>query len=392
MKVNKSYKYKIYPNKEQRVLISKTFGCVRLYWNTLVEAFNSYDSETNPTPTYFTPKTIKEKFEFIKEVSAGALNQKERDFKATKSQFFNKKRKVTIGRPKFKSKHSRQSFRLSNQKFRIDGNKIRLERIGWVKFDNHRQIPFGAKLMSATVSKDSVGDLFVSVNFEYIKEIDTTWSKRPNVGIDMGLKDLAILSDGTVFSNPKFFNESQVELAKAQRHLSRKKKGSNRYNKQRIKVAKIHRKISRRREWYLHNITSYIANNYANIGIEDLNIQGMMKNRRLSKSFADTSIHSFITMLNYKVTERGNSVVKINRFYPSSKTCSSCGTKKELKLSDRVYNCNTCGLEIDRDLNASINIKKQSVGNNADFNQTWSECKTLHPLVGKRQIATKCLT
>jgi len=374
---------------------------VRAYWNNLVATFNSYDKVTNPKPLFNTGKEFSDVFVYAKEVSAASLQQKFRDFSQFKNQFFNKKRKKKIGRPSFKKKGFGDSFRLPNQKIRIKDNKIRLEKIGWVKFDNHRQLPVDSRVLSITVKKDSVGDYFASVCFEYVwkpkinrmniieskKEVSTI---KPNVGIDLGLTYLAILSDGTVFLNPKYLRESQSKLKKSQRILSRKIKGSVRWNRQRIKVAKLHRKIVRQRDWSHHNITTWIADNYNNVGIETLSIQNMMKNRKLSKSFADTSLSKFVNMLIYKVDDRGNEVVRLGTFVPSTKECSSCSHQQTVALSERTFKCECCGFAMDRDLNAAINIKKKTVGVNAVIangdKRTLSNKKSLHPNVGVKQL------
>lgn len=366
MKLNKSYKYRIYPNKGQLVKLSQTFGCVRFVWNKWAESFNDQEVE------YRNSTELKVEFPFLNEVSAASLQQKQRDFLEFKKQFFSKNRKKKVGRCNFKSRRNKQSYRLPNQKFRIEGNKIRLEKIGWVRFDNHRQIPEGAKLMSITISKNTIDQYFCSINFEYEKEIIK--KDNPTVGIDLGIKELAVLSDGLVFGNPKFFSENQAELRKAQKHLSRKVKGSNRFNKQRKKVAKIHKRISDRRDWHFHNITKFISETYSDVGLEDLNVSGMLRNRKLSKAISDSSMSKFSQILSYKVREQGNEILKLGRFEPSTKECSCCGSIQPMKLSDRIFVCKSCGFTLDRDLNAAINIRNKTVGVNA-VERSWTECK-----------------
>lgn len=352
----KSYKYRIYPTKKQEVLLTKTFGCVRFVWNKLVENFNNNDE------TIVTEKTLKEQeeFEFLKEVSASTLQQKRMDFVETKKQFFNKKRKVKLGRPSFKKKSNRQSFRLPNQKFKLDQDKslVRLEKIGFVKVVMDRFIPDSVDFRSITVSKTPTGKYFVSILVQ--QELNPIPSTGKVVGIDLGLKDLFILSTGQVINNPKWFRESQSKLKKYQKHLSRKKKGSNRYNKQRIKVAKVHEKITNSRTYFLHNISTSLVNTFDLIVLEDLNVSGMLKNRKLAKSIADASWSTFVSMLEYKCNWYGKMLVKIDRFFPSSKTCSNCGHKEDkMPLSVREWTCPSCGSKHDRDLNASINILKE---------------------------------
>ena len=189
------------------------------------------------------------------------------------------------------------------------------------------------------------------------------------VGIDLGLKSFATLSGSIVIDNIKFFREKQSEIVKIQRHLSRKKKGSNRYRKNKLRIARLHNKIANKRNYFLHSVTTYLADNYDVICIEDLNVSGMLSNHKLAKAISDTSFYQFRSMLEYKCNWYGKELVVIDRFYPSSKTCSKCGWKKEdLTLSDRVFKCENCGMEIDRDLNAAINIKR--VGVDILYNRT----------------------
>jgi len=352
----KAYKYRIYPTKEQEVLLAKTFGCCRFVWNKLVENFNNNDG------TIVNEKILKdqEEFEFLKEVSASTLQQKHKDFIEFKKQYFNKKRKTKLGRPQFKKKSNRQSFRLPNQKFILDQEKslVRLEKIGWVKIVLDRNIAENVDFRSITISETPTGKYFVSILVK--QEINPIPSTGKVVGIDLGLKDLFILSNGQVINNPKWFRENQSKLAKHQKHLSRKTKGSNRYNRQRIKVAKVHEDVVNARNYFLHNISTQLVKTFDLIVVEDLNVSGMIKNRSLSKSISDASWSTFVSMLEYKCNWYGKTLVKIDRFYPSSKTCSNCGHKEnQMPLSIREWTCPSCGSNHDRDLNASINIPKK---------------------------------
>lgn len=385
IKLTRSYKYRLCPNKSQQVQLAKTFGCVRYYWNDLVNSFNSYDKENNPIPSYKTSTEIRQDLKWMKEVSAAALQQKYRDFYQTKSQYFNKDRNIKLGRMSFKRKGYRDSFRLPNQKFKILDDRIKLERIGNVKMIIDRDIPSKAKILSVTVSKTSSGQYFASVNFEINKKSKTK-TNYENIGIDLGLSSIITLSNGIQFVNPKKFRENQSRLRTAQKHLSRKKKGSNRWNKQRIKVAKIHQKIVSQRDWYLHNISKWIVENFNEIGMEDLNVKGMIQNRKLSKSISDTSMSKLKFMIDYKQQEYNKQVKLLGRFERSTKECNVCDNVQDMKLSDRIFECNNCGLVMNRDHQAALVIKKKTVGVNAVKNQARSNCKTLHPLVDVRQL------
>jgi putative transposase len=359
----KAYKFRIYPTKDQEVLLAKTFGCCRFVWNKLVENFNNNSKEI------INEKTLKDtpEFEFLKEVSASTLQQKRNDFIEFKKQFFNKKRKAKLGRPSFKKKSNLQSFRLPNQKFVLDQESglVRLEKIGWVKVVVDREIPEDADFRNITVSKTPTGKYFASILVK--QELNPIPSTGKVVGIDLGIKDLFILSNGQVINNPKWFHKNQAKLKKAQKHLSRKKKGSNRYNRQRIKVARIHEYITNSRTYFLHNVSTALVRTFDLIVLEDLNVSGMLKNRKLAKSISDAAWSTFVSMLEYKCNWYGKVLVKINRFFPSSKTCSSCEHKEDkMPLKIREWTCPSCGCQHDRDLNASINILKEGWRNLTD--------------------------
>lgn len=222
----------------------------------------------------------------------------------------------------------------------------------------HFWILIKGDLKSATISRDKTNSYYISCLIE--EEIEPKELTNNVVGLDLGLKELLTCSNGDVVQNPKWFRKSQSKLAKAQRHLSRKQKGSNRHKKQKLKVARIHEKIANKRSWYIHNITSTLINNFDIICIEDLNVEGMKS--MFGKSISDVSFSMLVNQLEYKAKWYGKQTIKIDRFYPSSKTCSCCGNvKSDLTLKDRTYICSECETEIDRDLNASINILKQGL-------------------------------
>ena len=351
-----AYKYRLYPNKTQQTLLNKTMGCVRFFWNNQVSTFKTYDKENNPKPKFKTSTELRNEIDWMQEVSAAAIQQKEIDFKEFKKQLFSKSRKKKIGFPNFKKKSNRQSFRLPNQKFKVIGNKIQLEKIGKVKMIVDRELPCG-KLMSVTISKNPSGQYFASILIE--TEIDYKPKTNNEVGIDLGLKTFATQSDGIEIANPKFLNKNQVKLRRMQQHLSRKQKGSNRRNKCRLKIARLHQKIANQRDWFLHNYSTSLINNYDRIYIEDLNVSGMVKNHCLAGAISDVGWSKFTSMLIYKSVWYGKDVVKVDRFFASSKTCS-CGAKNDdLKLSDREWVCTSCGSVNQRDLLAANNILKE---------------------------------
>ena len=365
--MNKAFKYRIYPNRSQKELLSKTFGCVRVIWNANVESFNSYDKDSNPNPKIINKADLIADKPWISEVSAAALQQKVRDFREATKQFFSKTRKKKINRPCFKKKSDNQSYRLPNQKFSIKGNRIRLEKIGLVKMVIDRKIPEGSKILSCTISMNCCNQYFVSIAVDTVIQPKSRTGK--SVGVDLGLKSFATLSDGMVIDNIRFFRDKQSEITKIQRHLSRKTKGSNRYRKNKLQIARLHNKIANNRSYFLHNITTYLVENYDVICIEDLNVSGMLSNHKLAKAISDTSFYQFRTMLEYKCKWYGKELSIIDGFYPSSKTCFNCGWKKgDLALSDRIFECENCGIKIDRDLNAAINIER--VGVDILYNRT----------------------
>lgn len=352
--IKKGYKFRIYPSPKQEHMLLKTFGCVRYAWNKWTENFNKLENKI-----FLTPKEFRETLPWMEEVSAAAVQQKERDFGRFKNQFFNKKRKKKVGRPLFKSRRTYQKFKLPFPKFKINqkNKRIWLEKIGWVRIVYDRLIHDDAKLMSVTVSRDPVGAYYASINVEQKIEIEVKPHIQKSVGVDVGLKSFAVLSDGTKTQNPRFFRENQTKLKRAQQNLSRKCKGSHRWERARLRVARIHRFISRQRDLFLHTLSHFLVMEYDVIAIEDLNVSGMLKNRHLSKSIADASWSELYRQLEYKAEWYGKYVYKVDRYTPTSRTCSVCSFyNKELTLSDREWTCLCCGTHHDRDENAAINI------------------------------------
>lgn len=359
MKRIKAYKYRIYPTKKQQELFEKTFGCVRFVWNKNVECFKSFGSENEIG--FKTTTELRKEFEFLKEVSAAAIQQKEIDFKKFKNEFFKRKKskKVDKYEANFKSKKLYNSYRLPNQSFRIVENRIRLEKVGYVKFVEDRVIPLNSKLLSITISKNRSNQYFASISFE--TEVEVLEKTGKKVGIDVGLKMFATQSDGVEIENPRFLIKNQDKIKKLQKVLSRKQKGSNRREKCRLKLAREYQKVSNRRQYFLHNYTTFLVRNYDFIAIEDLAVDNMRKNRRLSKSISDVSWSEFRRILTYKCEWFGKELVVVDRFYASSKNCG-CGVKNEsLELKDRVWTCSSCGSVNNRDSLASKNILKEAL-------------------------------
>lgn len=355
MEIQKAYKLRFYPTNLQAEMLAKTFGCARFIWNQKVEEFNNWKPDQEQTKSK-TIKELKESYSFLSEVPYNALEQKLLDWNETKKQFFNKKRKTKIGRPRFKNRRSKQSIRFSYNGFSYKNGSIyaaKLGRLNLVGYDLST-LPIDT-CKQITISKDPSGKFYCSILVQINTNPKPLTGKM--VGIDLGLKDLFILSDGQVIDNPKWFRENQSKLKKAQQHLSRKTKGSNRREKQRIKVAKVHEKIRFQRNHFLHEVSSKIVTDFDVICIEDLNVKGMVKNHSLALAITDASWSSFVNMLEYKCNWYGKTLAKIDRWYPSSKTCSYCGYKlPELDLGTREWTCPDCGTHHDRDINAAKNI------------------------------------
>lgn len=253
---------------------------------------------------------------------------------------------------KFKSRNNpKQSFRIQYQSLRLEDNLIKLGKLGWFKFKKSREIQGLVKNVTVTKSNDK---WYISILCEIEQQQLPKLDK--NIGIDLGLKEFATFSDGEVIPNSRFLKSSEDKLKREQRKLSKRKKGSNNRDKQRKKVAKLHERIRNQRPDFSHKLSTRLINENQVICLEDLNVKGMIKNHRLAKSISDVAWSTFVNQLLYKSQWYGRTVIQIDRWFPSSKLCSNCGVVKEtLKLSDRVYKCD-CGIEIDRDLNSTINI------------------------------------
>ena len=361
----KGYKYRLYPNKEQEVQLQKTFGCCRFVYNqTLAYRKEKYDKEKesmNKTScNNYCNQVLKKEYEWLKEVDKFALTNAIYNMDSAYQKFF----KEHAGYPKFKSKKNHKksyttNFTNGNIEVDFENNKIKLPKLKWVKAKLHRE--FVGQIKSATISQVPSGKYYVSILVE--TEHIPMESTGCIVGIDLGIKDLLITSDGKKYDNQKLIKKYEDKLAKEQRKLAHKQKGSSNWNKQRIKVAKIHEKISNTRKDYLHKISHELVNENQVIVSEDLAVKNMVKNHNLAKSIFDCGWYELKRQLDYKSDWNNRNYIKIGRFTKSSQPCSVCGyINTETKdLSVREWTCPQCGTVHDRDVNAAINILNEGL-------------------------------
>ena len=352
----KAYKYRIYPNKEQEEYFSKCFGCVRFIYNKMLNDKIEYYKENNKMLNN-TPAQYKKEFVWLKEVDSLALANAQMNLDKAYKNFFRDK---SVGFPKFKSKkNNHHSYTTNNQKntiYIVDNKYIKLPKLKTVvRIKLHRQIPKDGIIKSATVSKVPSGKYYLSVLVE--QELEPLPKNEFAVGVDLGLTDFAITSDGVKYPNLRYLKKSLNKLAKEQRRLSKKKIGSKNRNKQRIKVAKLHEKISNQRKDFLHKISSELINENQVICLEDLHVKEIQQNKYLSQSVSDVGWYEFRRQLEYKAKWYGRTISFIDKWYPSSQICSNCGNNTGKKpLNIREFTCPYCGKHHDRDINASINI------------------------------------
>jgi len=355
----KAFKYRIYPNGEQREYFAKTFGSTRFIYNQMLSDKIEHYKLTGQTLKN-TPAKYKEEFPWLKEVDSLALANAQMNLEKAYKNFFRDK---SVGFPKFKSKkNNHRSYTTNNQKgtVTIENGYIKLPKLkSMVKIKQHRN--FDGLIKSCTISQNPSGKYFVSLLVEC--EIEKLPRLETKVGIDVGIKTFAVMSDQSVIENPKHLRKSEKRLAKLQRDLSRKEKGSCNRAKAKIKVAKLHEKITNQRLDFLHKNSSKIISDNQAIVLEDLKIKNMVQNRKLAKSISEVSWGMFRLMIEYKADWYGREVIIAPTNYASSQLCSGCGNQSSQTkdLSCRTYVCPVCGLEIDRDYNASLNLVKLAV-------------------------------
>ena len=359
--MNKAYKFRIYPNAEQQIILTKTFGCVRFIYNQMLsDKINHYEETKQKLNN--TPAQYKSKFPWLKEVDSLALANAQMNLQTAYNNFF---RNTKIGFPKFKSKKSnRRSYTTNcvNGNISIDNGFLKLPKVGLVKLKQHRLILSNYKLKSVTISQTPSGKYYASVLFEYENQIQEQ-ELHDFLGLDFSMHGLYKDSNGNEPAYPRYYRQAEERLKREQRKLSLMQKGSKNRSKQRIKVANLHEKVANQRKDFLHKQSRQIANAYDCVCIENLDMKAMSQSLNFGKSVADDGWGMFVTFLKYKLEETGKRLVKVNKFFASSQICNVCGYKNTAtkNLSIRAWDCPECGAHHDRDINAAINIRNEGM-------------------------------
>ncbi len=364
VKINKAYKFRIYPNEEQVKVMEKSFGCTRFVYNHFLNQRNEiyknekicmkYIEQQNQLPS------MKKEFVWLKEIDSTSLQMALRNLDTAFKNLFEGR----ADRPKFKSKRDNYKSYTSNfvnNNIEINNVEIKLPKLKWVKAKVHRFVQ--GRIINAAVSKTPSDKYFVSICVE--SEVEPLEKVTEKIGIDLGLCHFAVLSNGEKIENPKYLKKSLAKLAKLakeQRKLSSKQKGSSNFHKQRVKVAKLHERVTNQRIDFIHKLSKRIISENQVIILEDLAVKNMMKNDKLAQGISDVSFSKFVAMIEYKGKWAGRKIHKIDRWYPSSKTCSECGyIMEDMPMHIREWKCPKCGSIHDRDINASKNILKQGL-------------------------------
>jgi putative transposase len=355
----KAFKYRIYPTSEQSVLLAKSFGCARWFYNYALNRTPVTYKETGKglsrNEIIKLLPGLKQEYEWLTEAPSQVLQQAALNLSSAFLNFFEGRAKY----PNFKKKQNRQSIRFP-QGCKLQDDALKLPKIGDVHCKVSRQ-PEGT-LKSVTVSVNPSSEYFVACLYDDGKDLPEKSTEGKAIGIDVGLTHYAITSDGSKHGNPKFYRKYEKRLAKRQKQLSRKVKRSNNRNKARVKVAKVHAKITRCREDFLHKLSRKLVDENQVICVENLAVKNMVKNHNLAKSISDAGWGQFCTMLKYKSEWEGKTYIEVDRFYPSSKTCNSCLNRVDsLSLDIRNWQCPKCGVLHDRDINAARNIRDEGL-------------------------------